>query len=200
MRAGKEIVGKPIFSVTDGRQLGTVKDLYLDLELSTLNGIFLGREGLLTRKTRVIPRNSISILGIDVVLVTGPDVVTDNAEKPEVEMWLRREDVQGRGVDTAGGTKVGTVGDILFDEEAQVVGLSLARVFVSGPIADSRIIMKEAILEAGGKEGVVTVDLAKAEQPTVEPAEPPLASEEPDQPQEAENAEASEEEGQGDEE
>lgn len=193
MRVGKELIGKPIYSVTDGRQLGTVKDLYLDLDLGILNGIFLGREGLLNRKARVIPRKNIAILGIDTVLVTGSDVVTDNVEMPEVEMWLRRENLQGREINTAGGTKVGTVGDVLFDEEAQVVGFALARVFVEGPVAENRIILKEAVLDAGGKTGVVTIDLSKAEQHGTEPVEPVEADDPAETPQsteEADNVEA----------
>ena len=163
MRLGKELIGKPIYSVTDGRQLGNVKDIYLDLELSLLNGIFLGHEGLFNRKARVIAREHIAVFGYDAVLVTDSDVETDNNDTPEVELWLRRENVQGRGIETPGGTKVGTVGDILFDEKAKVVGFSLARIFVDGPVAEKRIVMKGAVADAGGKDGIVTIDLAKAE-------------------------------------
>jgi uncharacterized protein YrrD len=184
MRIGKELIGKPIYSLTDGRQLGSVKDLYLNLDLEELNGVFLGREGLLTRKTRFIGRKDIAVLGIDSVLVTDSDVITTNEETPEVETWLRREDLQGREISTAGGTKVGTVGDVLLDEEAQVVGFALARVFVEGPVAESRIVRKEAVLETGGKSGAITIDLTIAEVPASEPdviekgEEPPEAQEE----------------------
>jgi len=164
MRIGKELIGKPIYSVTDGRQLGSVKDLYLDLDLGILTGIFLGREGLINRKARAIRRDHITILGVDAVLVSGPDVVTDNVDTPEVELWLRRDELQGRGIDTAGGTKVGTVGDVMFDAEANVVGFALAKVFVEGPVAEKRMVAKQAVIETGGKSGIITVDLTKAEQ------------------------------------
>ena len=163
MRLGKELIGKPIYSMTDGRQLGNVKDIYLDLELELLNGIFLGHEGLFNRKARVIVRENIAVFGYDAVLVTDSDVETDNNDTPEVELWLRRETFQGRDIETPGGTKVGTVGDILFDEKARVVGFSLARVFVAGPVAEKRVVLKGAVADAGGKDGIVTVDLAKAE-------------------------------------
>lgn len=169
MRIGKELVGKPIYSVTDGRQLGSVKDLYLNLELDMLNGIFLGREGIISRKSRLITRKDITVLGIDSVLVSDSDVITTNDDTPEVEMWLRREDIQGREINTAGGTKVGTVGDVLFDEDARLVGFALARVFVEGPVAESRIVKKEAVLETGGKTGGIIIDLTKAEMPSTEP-------------------------------
>lgn len=187
MRLGKELIGKPIFSVTDGRQLGTVKDLYLDLEVGILNGLFLGSEGLIKRKYRVIDRENIVVLGIDAVLVSGSDVVTDNVAKPEVEVWLRRKTFQGRRIETTGGTKVAIVGDVLLDEEANVVGLTLAQVEVRGPLTQKPIVFKSAVTDTGGKEGIVTIDLAKAERPELEQQEvtstateePPLAILEP---------------------
>ena len=187
MRLGKELVVKPIFSVTDGRQIGTVKDLYLDLDVGILNGIFLGSEGLINRKSRVIDREKIVVLGIDAVLVSDSDVVTDNIEKPEVEVWLRRKTFQGRRVETTGGTKVAIVGDILLDEEANVIGLALSQVEVRGPLTEKPIVLKTAVTETGGKEGIVTIDLAKAEQQdremqegsSIATDEPPLAILEP---------------------
>ncbi len=187
MRLGKELIGKPIYSVTDGRQIGTVKDLYLDLEVGILNGIFLGSEGLINRRSRVIDRDNIVVLGIDAVLVSGSDIVTDNVDKPEVEVWLRRKTFQGRRVETSGGTKVALVRDVLLDEEANVIGLALSQVEVRGPLTEKPIVFKSAVTDMGGKEGIVTIDLAKAEQPELEQqegnspatAEPPLAILEP---------------------
>lgn len=180
MRLGKELIGKPIYSMSDGRLLGAVKDLYVDLEFGVLNGIFLGTEGLFSRKTRAIARESIVVFGIDAVLVKDSDVITDSGEQPEVEIWRRREDLNGRGVDTPGGTKVGTVGDVLIDEEARIVGFSLSRVHVAGPIAENKLVLKEAILDNGGVDGVMTIDLAKAERPLDEIE--PLPESRPEEP------------------
>jgi uncharacterized protein YrrD len=183
MRVGREFINKPIFSITDGKHLGSVKDLYLDLETNLLNGLFLGQEGLIKRKARLINREHVAVLGIDAVLVTDSDVVTDDNELVEAQTWLKREDLQGRDVDTAGGTKVGTIGDVLFDEEAKIVGYSLSRVHVTGPVAEHRVILNQAVVDNGGSEGIMTVDLAKAEQPIEKPAE---AAEEVTPPEEAE--------------
>ncbi len=185
MRIGKELIGKPIYSMTDGRQVGSVKDLYLDLDLAILTGIFLGREGLINRKARAIPRAHITVLGVDAVLVSGPDVVIEDVDTPEMGFWLRRDDLQGRGIDTAGGTKVGTVGDVMLDEEAQVTGFALAKVFVEGPVAEKRMIVREAVIETGGKSGIITVDLTKAEQLEADsPAQTEDTKEEKDLPSE----------------
>ena len=164
MRLGKDLIGKPIYSMTDGRLLGSVKDVYLDKDLEMLNGIYLGSEGLIKRKALVISRRNVMVFGIDAILAKSSDVVTDDEEAEEVEHWLRREDLQKREIDTPGGTKVGSIGDILLDEEARVVGFSLGKVFVEGPVAESRRILKGAIIDTGRDDGVMTVDLSKAEQ------------------------------------
>jgi sporulation protein YlmC with PRC-barrel domain len=151
--------------MTDGRLLGTVKDLYLDPDLELLTGIYMGSEGLIKRKSLLIPRRSIMVFGIDAMLSKSSDVVTDDEQAEEAEHWLRREDLQKREIDTPGGTKVGTIGDILLDGEARIIGFSLGKVFVEGPVADSRRILKGAIVDTGRDDGTMTVDLSKAEQP-----------------------------------
>jgi uncharacterized protein YrrD len=165
MRQGKELIGKPIYSVSDGRHLGAVRDLYLDSQLDSLMGLYLGSEGLFSRRASLITWENVQVLGLDAVLVHDSDVVTDSNERPEVAGWMRREDLQGRNVETPGGTKVGTIGDVLLDEEARVVGFTLGRVFVEGPIAETRRVLKSAVITSGAADEVITVDLAKAEQP-----------------------------------
>lgn len=164
MRLGKDLIGKPIYSMSDGRLLGSVKDLYLDQDLELLTGIYLGSEGLLKRKALLIARRSIMVFGVDAILTKSSDVVTDEDDAEEAKFWLRREDLQKRDIDTPGGTKVGTIGDILLDGEARIIGFSLGKVFVEGPVAESRRIMKGAIEDTGRDDGVMTVDLSKAEQ------------------------------------
>ena len=188
MRIGKELFGKPIYSITDGRQQGTVKDLFVDLELKLLKGIFLGREGLISRRTRVIAREDVAVFGFDAVLTAKGDVTTDNSQLPEVDVWLRREDLQSREVETAGGTKVGTVGDVLFDERAEVAGVWLARVHVAGPIAEKKMLPRAAITDTGGREGVMIVDLSLAEQSAAAEGEQPQTEQPPESgsPREAE--------------
>jgi uncharacterized protein YrrD len=180
MRIGKELIGKPIYSITDGRQQGSVKDLYIDLELKLLKGVYLGREGLINRRIRVIARDDVAVFGFDAVLTTKGDVATDNSQLPEVDVWLRRDDLQNREIETAGGTKVGTVGDVLFDEHAQVAGVWLARVHVAGPIAEKKLLPRAAITETGGREGVMIVDLSMAERPFPEKGEQPQAEQSPE--------------------
>ncbi len=176
VRIGKDLIGKPIYSITDGKHLGTLKDLYIDLDLGVVNGLFLGSEGLIKRKSFIIQRENVSLFGLDAILATGPDVVMDSSQMPSVEGWLRRDSLQGKGVDTPGGTKVGTIGDVLLDNQARIVGYTLSKVHVAGPVAKHRQVLNDAVLDIKSGASAMTIDLAKAEQPVPVP-EPPVSEE-----------------------
>jgi uncharacterized protein YrrD len=160
---GKDLIGKPIMSMTDGRLLGNVRDLYVNPDLYWLTGVHVGHEGLIKRKSLLIKRENVAVFGIDAILVKNSDVVTDDKEHPEVEEWLRLDKLRGREVDTPGGTKVGTVGDIILSEDGHVMGFVLSRVFVEGPIAQKGTIPRDTLIDTGSEDKVMTIDLTKVE-------------------------------------
>lgn len=163
MRESKDLIGKSVISVSDGRLLGSVKDIYLDQNLYWMTGIHLGTEGLIKRKSLVIRREDVVVFGIDAILVKNSDVVTDNKALREAGNWLRLDDLKGREIDTPGGTKVASVGDVVLDEDARVTAVKLGRVHVEGPIAEKRIVPREAVIDSGSEDGKMTIDLIKAE-------------------------------------
>ena len=163
MRYGKDLNNKMIISISDGRQIGQVKDLFMDDELRMLTGIFVGSEGLLRRKTMLIPRESVVVFGIDAVLVKNSEVIKDSSELTESEQWVRLSKLKGRGIDTPGGTKVGTVGDIIIGEEGNITGFALSKVSVEGPISEKGMIERSTLIDSGSVDGTITIDLTKAE-------------------------------------
>lgn len=183
MRNSKDLIGKSVVSIDEGRLIGTVRDVYLDPTLEWLAGVHLGKEGLISRRSLLIPREAIAVFGVDYVLAKTTDVVSDEKTLPAAENWLRLDKLQGREVDTTGGTKVGVVGDAILDEEARIVGFTLSRVYVEGPVAESRTIFQEAIVDKGQEDGTMTVDLTVVEQQSQASAPlettPETATEEP---------------------
>jgi sporulation protein YlmC with PRC-barrel domain len=163
MRLGKDLINKPIISITDGRLLGTVKDLYLNDQLYWLTGIHVGSEGLIKRKNYLISRDSVVVFGLDAVLVKNAEVITLGKDLVESETWPRLSKLKGREIDTPGGTKVGTIGDVIIGEEGHIAGFALAKVFVEGPIAEQGQIPREALIDTGHEDGVMTIDLPKVE-------------------------------------
>jgi uncharacterized protein YrrD len=170
MRIGNDLIGKPVISITDGKYLGDVKDLYFDRGVENITAVFMGSEGLFRKKTFFVKRESVHVFGLDAILVKDSDVVLDSAQYAPAADWLRRDDLKGRAIDTPGGTKVGKLGDVIVDEEARVIGVSLSRISVEGTIAEKRSISRAAVLDMGQEDGIVTVDLKQAELLELAPA------------------------------
>jgi sporulation protein YlmC with PRC-barrel domain len=167
MLTSKSHLNKSLVSITDGKIIGDVKDLYLDREMHTVAAVFLGKEGLLKRKALILPRAAIHIFGVDVWLVTGSDKVAGPDEIPDADTFVLVSDLRGRDVDTEGGTKIGVIDDVVLDAEARVLGFVLGKVHVQGPLAERKTIAREAVTKLGSKDAPMQVVLAQAEALTV---------------------------------
>lgn len=194
MRLGKSLIGNPVFGIVDGRKLGQVKDLYLDDDLTSVVGIYLGREGLLRPTPLFIERVDVALFGIDVVLTEEGAAVYEGDKAPEPPGWVRLAELEGREVQTPGGTMIGKVGDVTLDEEARVTGFSLTNLSVKGPVAEAQAVARNALVDVGVGDGVMTIDLSEAERALLEidpellfsrpaPAEAPPLAQEPEPPQ-----------------
>lgn len=170
MRLSKDLLNKPIITISDGRIVGEAKDIYLTPDLVMMAGIHLGKEGLLRRKSKVIATEEVVVFGIDAILVKTAEAVTDDRAFKESAQWVRLDNLVGREVDTPGGTRVGTIGDVVLDEAGRVIAYMLSRVYVEGPIAEKRLIAQAAVIDNGNADGVMTVDIAAAEGAPLLPA------------------------------
>lgn len=168
MRLGNSLIGNPVFGSSDGRKLGEVKDLYLDDDLTSVVGIYLGREGLLRPTSLFVERGAIELFGIDALLAARTFTVQEGAEAPEPPGWLRLEQLRGREVWTPGGTKIGKVGDVALDEEARITGFSLVNLSVKGPVAEADAVARAALVDAEDEKGAMTLELAEAEKALLE--------------------------------
>jgi uncharacterized protein YrrD len=163
MITSKEHANKPIISMTDGKKLGEVKDLYLDQDMRQVAAVFLGKEGLISRKTLVIARGAVQVYGVDAWLVTGSDVVTGPEAIPESGTFTLIGDLRGRELQTEGRTKIGVIDHVILDDEARVLGFGLGKVYSQGPLAERKTIARDAILSLGNTKESMTINLAQAE-------------------------------------
>ena len=163
MITSREYSNKPIISITDGKKLGEIKDLYLDQDMRQVAAVFLGKEGLISRKALVIARSAVQVYGIDVWLVSGSDTVTQPESMPESGTFILVSDLRGRELQTEGGTKVASIDHVILDNEARVLGFGLGKVYSQGPLAERRAIARDAILNLGTAKEPMTINLAQAE-------------------------------------
>jgi sporulation protein YlmC with PRC-barrel domain len=170
MNTSREQSNKPLISITDGKKLGEIKDLYLDQDMRQVEAVFLGKEGLINRKTLMIPRSAVQVYGIDVWLVSGPDTVMGPEAISESGTFTLVSDLRGREIQTEGGTKIGTIEHVILDHEARVLGFGLGKVYAQGPLAERKVLAREAIMDLGDAKKPMTINLAQAESLTLSPA------------------------------
>jgi sporulation protein YlmC with PRC-barrel domain len=163
MITSKEQSNKPLISITDGKKLGEIKDLYLDRDMRQVAAVFLGKEGLINRKPLMIARRAVQVYGIDVWLVAGSDTVKGPEGVPDSGTFTLMGDLRGREIQTEGGTKIGVIDHVILDNEARVLGFGLGKVYAEGPLAERKMVAREAILELGDAKKPMTVNLAQAE-------------------------------------
>lgn len=163
MPAVKQILNKQLISLTDGKKIGEVKDLYLDEALTKVVAIYLGSEGLINKKHFALDRARIELMGIDAWLVSGGDTGVPAETLPNAERLSLYSDVRGREIVTEGGTKIGAVEDVLIDDDGDILGFVLGRIVIQGPLAERKTIARSAISTVGGKESAMTTDMAQAE-------------------------------------
>ena len=158
MLTGTDLIGKPVFGITDGRKIGEVKDLYLDQNLKKVLYIKIGQVGLLGRKAQLIRREDVMVFGIDSILTRSSDVVIENGK--EIKNVIQREYLRGREVLTVSDTRVGKIQDIFLDDELHVIGFELGRMVVEGPIAERGASAREAGLDTQPKNENLIIDFS----------------------------------------
>ena len=163
MLTSREHSNKPLVSITDGKKLGEIKGVYLDLDMRLVAGVYLGTEGLIKRKVLAIPRNAVQVYGIDVWLVSNSDAVMALQDIPDSDSFTLMSDLRGREIQTEGGTKLAVVEDVLLDGETRVLGFTLGKVYAEGPLNERKTIVREAITDLGSEDKPMTAILAQAE-------------------------------------
>lgn len=168
MASRRDYKNKPLISITDGKHIGEVKDLYLDPQLRQIVAVFVRSEGLISRKTFVIRREDVRVIGEDVWLVANADVIVELKELPTAADLVKIGDVAGRELVTEGGTKVATVNDVLLNPDGSVLGFTLGKVYAQGPVFERKAIHRDSVLNVGDDKIPMKVDLPKAETLTIE--------------------------------
>ena len=163
MIRSRELSNKPLISITDGKKVGEVKDVYLDQDMRQVAAVFLGKEGLINRKTLMIDRSAVQVYGVDVWLVSSSNTVQGSGDIPGSETFILVGELRGREIQTEGGTKIAVIADVILDNEGRVLGFDLGKVYAQGPLADRKAIAREVILNLGNTKEPMTINLAQAE-------------------------------------
>ena len=167
MIPSREHTNKPLISITDGKKIGEIKSLYVDLDMRNVAGVYIGSEGIIKRKVLALPQSAVVVVGIDAWLVSSSDTIMALEQIPDSTTYTLVSDLRGREIQTEGGTKLAVVDDVLLDNGAQVLGFTLGKVYSEGPLAERKVIVRDAVSDLGSKEKPMTVMLSQAESLTL---------------------------------
>ncbi len=136
---------RPVISITNGEILAKVDTVLINPNTRAVAALRFTQGGLLNRETRLIPAEEIRVWGEDVILVSGPDVLVPKENVSGYEDYLSVSDqLKGREVVSQDGKRIGILNDVLIDNQGQLVGYDLSKVFVEGTLAENKRINIEA--------------------------------------------------------
>lgn len=117
MKPTKEIIGLRIISISDGTQVGVVKDFVLNPQEKTLDFLIIDQPTDYFG-AKVIPFADVLGLGAFAITISDPNVIQDVAQNIQAQILLKQDTrVIGTKVLTKKGQLIGEVKEILIDEE-----------------------------------------------------------------------------------
>jgi len=132
-----DLIGMPIITMNLGENIGKVKDVLIDPSKLELAALVLP-SSMFSHDTMVVPRTVIQVYGRDVILVKSNEAMVRDNTLHGVASLLSIGRLRGRPIATEKGVKVGVLNDLIIDGAGQIVGYDLARVYIKGPVAQSR--------------------------------------------------------------
>jgi uncharacterized protein YrrD len=162
MTIAKELRKKQVIATLEGKNLGKVKDIYFDSNVTRVTALYLGSRGLIMRKKLVIEGSKLQSCGIDTCMVPKADLVKELKKVTGYREFILARELEGRSIVSEGGTEIATVDSILLDDDFNVIGFKLDKMPDSGPIASRKAIAREAISSIGNGGPMITT-LADAE-------------------------------------
>jgi uncharacterized protein YrrD len=89
MFLGKDIIGNPVITVSGGRSIGRVQDVYLTVNLQSVAALYLGSKGLFSRSAFLVKSEDVVTMDEDAVIVKHDDVIQEEKDIPYLEeAWL----------------------------------------------------------------------------------------------------------------
>lgn len=149
-RKGKELIGLPIITFSDGRRLGSVKDILVDPDQNRVIALLADTGGWFSA-AKVIPWTSIRTVGPDSIIV--PDatsVIPANTDSYIRRIMDSRNVLSGTRVYTEDGRDLGTIGDMfLEDSSGQVVGYEVSGGLFNATLKGKKFMPAPATITVG---------------------------------------------------
>ena len=156
MKRSEEILGLSIISISDGREVGRVKDLVVNPEQGAVECLVV-ENGNRHLGIKVIPFKEVEGIGEYAVTIASEDTIVSLDDVPHVNNLLERNvQVKGTKVLTRKGNFIGEVTEYVVDEDSngKIVGCQLA---AKDDNLNQKYIPKDSVVTFG-KDVLVVVE------------------------------------------
>lgn len=118
-RPASSMVGLPIYTLDRGKKLGHVKDVVFDTKQNRLLGFTMEKRGLFSPDRFILPFEKVKSVGDDALMIDTGRVFKRESDFPEARKAIRDgEDIRHRVLMTHSGHKLGSISDIVIDDES----------------------------------------------------------------------------------
>lgn len=118
-RPASSMVGLAIYTLDHGSKLGHVKDVIFDTKQNKILGFTMEKRGLFSPDRFILPFDKIKSIGSDAIMIETGRVFKRESDFPEARKAIHdKGDITKRVVMTHGGEKLGSVSDIVIDDES----------------------------------------------------------------------------------
>ncbi|AET68918.1 hypothetical protein Desor_3423 [Desulfosporosinus orientis DSM 765] len=169
MKPTKEIIGLRVISISDGTQVGVVKDVVLSQQGKSLNFVIIDQPSDYFG-AKVISFENILGIGEFAMTIPNPDVIQDVAQNNEVQQLLKQDiRVIGTKVLTKKGQLIGEVKEIVINEDTGHI--ASCRFESEGRVQE---VNAERIITLGKELLIVEAEPVLGDYETLETEEPTL--------------------------
>jgi uncharacterized protein YrrD len=161
MKTTQQIVGLTVISISDGNEIGMVKNVIINAAKGTVD-FFVIDSGVRSLAGGVIPAGRVLGIGEYALTIQEPDDISDIVKIPAaIELLQKNITVSGTRVLTKKGSLLGEAGDIYINEDDEsyaIIGVD----FIPGkPDLKSGIIPRSSIITFGKNLLVVNEDVTE---------------------------------------
>jgi sporulation protein YlmC with PRC-barrel domain len=159
-RLTNAIQGYQIISTSNGQVIGKVEDLSIDPKKLEVAAVITSKGNLLDSTSKAISREDILVWGEDFILASNLDVIRELDTLDGHKEWQAvSSKINGKDVLNTKAEKIAELNDVVINSEAQIIGYDLSKVFIDGPVAQSKRIHVNTTQELG-KDALI-IDASK---------------------------------------
>lgn len=158
MKKTQEIIGLPIISISDGIEVGRVKNIITNAAKGAIDYVVVD-SGIQILSAKIIPTVNILGIGEYAVTIENEEAINDLSKIPAaIDLLQKNIQVTGTKVLTKKGRLIGEVGDIYVDEDdnCNILGLEYIADITHKKI---RIIPRASVITFGKNLVVVVEDV-----------------------------------------